>query len=166
MLYEKYNCTLQMGGSDQWGNITAGIDLIRRVHGGKAHALVFPLLTTASGTKFGKTESGTVWLDAGLTSPMFMLLLSVMTVLNGYPIGASIILGKFFYYLNALLLFILARHLCRLEAYREWAGFAAAGGSAPEADVHARCDFAFWKRESRPGQWFHPSGSLPIAHRI
>jgi tyrosyl-tRNA synthetase len=68
-LYEKYHCTLQMGGSDQWGNITAGVDLIRRVHGAKVHGLVFPLLTTASGTKFGKSESGAVWLDAGLTSP-------------------------------------------------------------------------------------------------
>jgi tyrosyl-tRNA synthetase len=68
-LFEKYHCTLQMGGSDQWGNITAGIDLIRKVHEAKAHALVFPLLTTANGAKFGKTESGAVWLDAGRTSP-------------------------------------------------------------------------------------------------
>ncbi len=68
-LYEQYNCTLQMGGSDQWGNITAGIDLIRRLHGPKAHGLVFPLLTTSGGSKFGKTESGSVWLDANLTSP-------------------------------------------------------------------------------------------------
>jgi tyrosyl-tRNA synthetase len=69
-LYELYGCTLQMGGSDQWGNITAGIDLIRRVHGAKAHCLVFPLLTTASGVKFGKsTGGGSVWLDAELTSP-------------------------------------------------------------------------------------------------
>jgi tyrosyl-tRNA synthetase len=58
-----------MGGSDQWGNITAGMDLVRRVEGGRAHGIVFPLITTASGTKFGKTESGTVWLDAQLTSP-------------------------------------------------------------------------------------------------
>ena len=68
-LFENYHCTLQMGGSDQWGNITSGIDLIRKVHEAKAHALVFPLLTTPSGAKFGKTESGAVWLDAGLTSP-------------------------------------------------------------------------------------------------
>jgi len=68
-LYEKYNCTVQMGASDQWGNITAGIDLIRRIHGAKSFGLVFPLLTTASGTKYGKTESGPVWLDAKLTSP-------------------------------------------------------------------------------------------------
>ncbi len=68
-LHEQYNCTLQMGGSDQWGNITAGIDLIRRFCGGKAYGLVFPLLATSSGVKFGKTESGTVWLDSGLTSP-------------------------------------------------------------------------------------------------
>ena len=68
-LYDHYNCVLQMGGSDQWGNITAGIDLIRKVRGGKAYGIVFPLLTTASGTKFGKTEEGTVWLDPSLTSP-------------------------------------------------------------------------------------------------
>jgi tyrosyl-tRNA synthetase len=68
-LYEKYHCTLQMGGSDQWGNITSGVDLIRKIHGAKAHALVFPLLTTSSGSKFGKTESGAVWLDAARTSP-------------------------------------------------------------------------------------------------
>jgi tyrosyl-tRNA synthetase len=68
-LFEKYHCTLQMGGSDQWGNITSGIDLIRKVHEAKAHALVFPLLTTSSGTKFGKTEAGTVWLDPVRTSP-------------------------------------------------------------------------------------------------
>jgi tyrosyl-tRNA synthetase len=68
-LYEKYNCTLQMGGSDQWGNITAGIDLIRRVHGAQVHALVFPLLVMSSGAKFGKTEIGTIWLDEKRTSP-------------------------------------------------------------------------------------------------
>jgi tyrosyl-tRNA synthetase len=68
-LFEQYHCTLQMGGSDQWGNITSGMDLIRKVHEAKAHALVFPLLTTSSGTKFGKTEAGTVWLDAARTSP-------------------------------------------------------------------------------------------------
>jgi len=69
VLYDRYNCNLQMGGSDQWGNITAGTDLIRRLRNGKAYGLVFPLVTTNSGTKFGKTESGTVWLDAKLTSP-------------------------------------------------------------------------------------------------
>ena len=68
-LYRRFDCTLQMGGSDQWGNITAGMDLIRRVEGGRAHGIVFPLITTAAGTKFGKTEAGTVWLDAALTSP-------------------------------------------------------------------------------------------------
>jgi tyrosyl-tRNA synthetase len=68
-LYDRFGCTLQMGGSDQWGNITAGMDLIRRLRGGKAHGLVMPLITTAAGTKFGKTESGTIWLDPGLTSP-------------------------------------------------------------------------------------------------
>ena len=69
VLHDRYSCTLQVGGSDQWGNITAGMDLIRRVRGAKAHGLVFPLLMTAAGTKFGKTEAGSVWLDAGLTSP-------------------------------------------------------------------------------------------------
>jgi tyrosyl-tRNA synthetase len=68
-LFDRYNCTLQLGGSDQWGNITAGIDLIRKLRGRKAHGLVTPLVTTASGVKFGKTESGTVWLDAARTSP-------------------------------------------------------------------------------------------------
>jgi tyrosyl-tRNA synthetase len=68
-LYRRFQCTLQMGGSDQWGNITAGMDLIRRVEGARAYGLVLPLITTSSGTKFGKTESGAVWLDAELTSP-------------------------------------------------------------------------------------------------
>jgi tyrosyl-tRNA synthetase len=68
-LYRREGCTFQFGGSDQWGNITAGTDLIRRMEGGKAWGGVFPLLTTTSGVKFGKTESGTVWLDPGLTSP-------------------------------------------------------------------------------------------------
>jgi tyrosyl-tRNA synthetase len=68
-LFEHYSCTLQMGGTDQWGNITAGCDLIRRLRGGKAHGLVMPLVTTASGVKFGKTEAGAVWLDPALTSP-------------------------------------------------------------------------------------------------
>jgi len=69
VLYDRYNCTLQMGGSDQWGNITAGIDLIRRLRGARVHGLVLPLITSASGVKFGKTEAGTVWLDPELTSP-------------------------------------------------------------------------------------------------
>lgn len=69
MLYDSYQCTLQMGGSDQWGNIIAGMDLIRRLRGGKAFALVFPLVTTSSGIKFGKTEAGTIWLDPKLTTP-------------------------------------------------------------------------------------------------
>jgi len=69
VLHDRFGCTLQMGGSDQWGNITAGMDLIRRVRGGKAHGLVLPLITTASGTKFGKTEAGTIWLDPALTKP-------------------------------------------------------------------------------------------------
>ena len=69
VLYDRYHCACQMGGSDQWGNITAGIDLIRRLRGDKAYGLVFPLVTTTSGTKFGKTEQGTIWLDAQRTSP-------------------------------------------------------------------------------------------------
>ena len=68
-LYRKFGCTLQTGGSDQWGNITAGVDLIRRVESVSVHALTTPLLTKSDGTKFGKTESGTVWLDPTLTSP-------------------------------------------------------------------------------------------------
>lgn len=69
VLYDRYHCTLQMGGSDQWGNITAGLELIRRLRGGSAYGLVFPLVTTAAGVKFGKTEAGAVWLDPKLTSP-------------------------------------------------------------------------------------------------
>ena len=68
-LYKRYNCTLQLGGSDQWGNIVAGLDLIRRVEHGSAHALTVPLLTKADGTKFGKTAGGSVWLDPEMTSP-------------------------------------------------------------------------------------------------
>jgi len=68
-LYRRYRCTLQMGGNDQWGNILAGADLIRRVDGGAAEALTFPLLVTASGAKMGKTEKGATWLDAARTSP-------------------------------------------------------------------------------------------------
>jgi tyrosyl-tRNA synthetase len=68
-LYDKHKCTVQMGGSDQWGNILAGIELIRRVRKAKVHGLVFPLVTSSTGVKFGKTESGAVWLDEKLTSP-------------------------------------------------------------------------------------------------
>ncbi len=68
-LYKRFNCTLQLGGSDQWGNIVAGLDLIRRVEQGSAHALTVPLLTKADGTKFGKTAGGSVWLDPEMTSP-------------------------------------------------------------------------------------------------
>jgi tyrosyl-tRNA synthetase len=68
-LYRRDGVTLQVGGSDQWGNITAGLELIRRTEGGDAHALTFPLVTNSSGTKFGKTESGSVWLDPERTSP-------------------------------------------------------------------------------------------------
>jgi len=68
-LYRRYGVTLQHGGSDQWGNITAGVELLRRSDQVRAHALATPLLTKADGTKFGKTESGTVWLDRELTSP-------------------------------------------------------------------------------------------------
>jgi tyrosyl-tRNA synthetase len=68
-LFDRYGCTLQMGGSDQWGNITAGIELIRKLRAKKAHGLVTPLVTMASGAKFGKTEAGTIWLDPARTSP-------------------------------------------------------------------------------------------------
>ena len=68
-LRRRHNVRLQMGGSDQWGNITAGIELIRRALGTDAHAITAPLVTTSSGTKFGKTEAGAIWLDATLTSP-------------------------------------------------------------------------------------------------
>lgn len=68
-LYHRHQCTLQIGGSDQWGNITGGIDLARRVHGGHVFGLTMPLVTKADGTKFGKTETGTVWLDPKKTSP-------------------------------------------------------------------------------------------------
>lgn len=68
-LYRKHNCSLQMGGSDQWGNITTGTELIRRIGGGKGFALTCPLITKADGTKFGKTEGGNVWLDPERTSP-------------------------------------------------------------------------------------------------
>jgi tyrosyl-tRNA synthetase len=69
VLYDRYNCVMQLGGSDQWGNIVSGVDLIRRLRAAKAHGLVMPLVTTTSGVKFGKTEAGAVWLDANLTSP-------------------------------------------------------------------------------------------------
>ncbi|MDH6143843.1 MULTISPECIES: tyrosine--tRNA ligase [Kitasatospora] len=68
-LNRRYGCTLQTGGSDQWGNLTAGTDLIRKAEGKSVHALATPLITKADGTKFGKTESGTIWLDAELTTP-------------------------------------------------------------------------------------------------
>jgi tyrosyl-tRNA synthetase len=68
-LYRRYGCTLQTGGSDQWGNITAGTDLIRKAEGVSVHAFATPLLTKADGTKFGKTEGGAIWLDPGLTTP-------------------------------------------------------------------------------------------------
>ncbi len=68
-LYRRYGCTMQTGGSDQWGNLTSGIDLIHRVEGANVHALATPLITKADGTKFGKTESGTVWLDPEMTTP-------------------------------------------------------------------------------------------------
>ena len=67
-LYRRHNCKLQIGGSDQWGNIVAGLDLIRKVEGGAAHALTVPLLTKSDGSKFGKTASGAIWLDDQMTS--------------------------------------------------------------------------------------------------
>lgn len=68
-LHDVYGCKLQCGGNDQWGNITAGIELVRRLRGETVYGVTFPLLTTSAGTKFGKTEKGTVWLDAKRTSP-------------------------------------------------------------------------------------------------
>ncbi len=68
-LYKTNNCTLQMGGSDQWGNITTGTELIRRIEGGKGYALTCPLITKSDGSKFGKSEGGNIWLDAKRTSP-------------------------------------------------------------------------------------------------
>ena len=68
-LYKNFNCTLQMGGSDQWGNITTGTELVRRKASGKAYAITCPLITKADGTKFGKTEGGNIWLDKKRTSP-------------------------------------------------------------------------------------------------
>jgi tyrosyl-tRNA synthetase len=68
-LHRRHGCTLQFGGSDQWGNITAGVDYVRRRGGGPVHAFVTPLVTKADGTKFGKTEGGGIWLDAEMTSP-------------------------------------------------------------------------------------------------
>ncbi len=69
VLFQRYGCVLQIGGDDQWGNLVAGVDLIRRVADGEAFALTFPLLATASGQKMGKTAAGAIWLDAELTSP-------------------------------------------------------------------------------------------------
>ena len=68
-LYRRHGCTLQLGGSDQWGNLTAGVDLIRRVEGASVHALATPLITRPDGEKFGKSEGSTLWLDPGLTTP-------------------------------------------------------------------------------------------------
>jgi tyrosyl-tRNA synthetase len=68
-LFKYHDCVMQMGGNDQWGNMLAGIDLIRRVEGRMAHSMTFPLLTTSQGHKMGKTEKGTVWLDQALTLP-------------------------------------------------------------------------------------------------
>ena len=68
-LHRRYGCTLQVGGNDQWGNITAGTTLVRKMHGAEAHGVTLPLLTTSAGTKFGKSEAGAVWLDAARTSP-------------------------------------------------------------------------------------------------
>ena len=69
VLYDRYDCILQLGGSDQWGNIVAGTELIRRLRGGRGYGAVFPLVTSSGGIKFGKTEAGTIWLDPRLTSP-------------------------------------------------------------------------------------------------
>ena len=77
-LFDRHGCRLQLGGSDQWGNIVSGVELIRRVRGGQAYGLTTPLLVDEQGRKLGKTETGTVWLDAGRTSPyqLFQYLLN------------------------------------------------------------------------------------------
>lgn len=72
ILYEAHKCRFQLGGSDQWGNITAGIDLVRRAHAVEAYGLTLPLLTTATGEKFGKSAGNAIWLDPGMTSPFAM----------------------------------------------------------------------------------------------
>ena len=69
VLFQRYGCVLQIGGDDQWGNMVAGVELIRRVADGEAFVLTFPLLATASGQKMGKTAAWAIWLDAELTSP-------------------------------------------------------------------------------------------------
>jgi tyrosyl-tRNA synthetase len=69
ILNERYDCTIQMGGSDQWGNITAGIDLVRRMNGNQAYAITYPLITNSDGTKFGKSMGNAIWIDAQRTSP-------------------------------------------------------------------------------------------------
>lgn len=69
VLNRDYDCTIQMGGSDQWGNITSGIDLVRRLNGNQAHAITYPLITNSDGTKFGKSMGNAVWIDAAKTSP-------------------------------------------------------------------------------------------------
>jgi tyrosyl-tRNA synthetase len=69
VLNQRYGCTIQMGGSDQWGNITAGLDLVRRMEGNQAYALTYPLITRSDGAKFGKSTGGAIWLDANKTSP-------------------------------------------------------------------------------------------------
>ena len=68
-LYRRQDCTLQVGGSDQWGNLVAGVDLIRRAEGGSVHALATPLITKPDGTKYGKTEGGAIWISPDLMSP-------------------------------------------------------------------------------------------------
>ena len=72
-LYRQYGCVLQTGGSDQWGNLTSGTDLIHKAEGASAHAIGTPLITNSDGTKFGKSEGNAVWLDAALTSPVRVL---------------------------------------------------------------------------------------------
>ncbi|MCK9160914.1 MAG: tyrosine--tRNA ligase, partial [Bacteroidaceae bacterium] len=95
-LYETKGCKLQMGGSDQWGNITTGTELIRRTNGGEAFALTCPLITKADGGKFGKTESGNVWLDSRYTSPykFYQFWLNVSDVEAEKYIKIFTIIGK------------------------------------------------------------------------
>ncbi len=117
VLYREHGCTVQIGGSDQWGNITAGIDLIRRLTGGQAFGLTLPLVTRSDGTKFGKTEAGTVWLDAAKTSPYELYQFWLNT-----PDADVVTYLKFFTFLSLARIEALAdataRHPERREAQR------------------------------------------------
>lgn len=113
-LCQHYNCTIQMGGRDQWGNILSGKDLIRRILGQRAEGITFPLLTTSSGKKFGKTEEGAVWLDAGRTSPYQMYQYWLQTA--DADVGRFL---KLFTFLDRERIEALEREMRRLPEVRE-----------------------------------------------